>query len=51
MKYRGVSAITPGTRQEMSLLRAEHGGAVGILLILYAIQVYMGPELDAKNIR
>ena len=48
MKYGGGSAITPGTRQEMSSLQAEHGGAVGILLILYAIQVYMGPELDAE---
>ena len=33
----------PGSTQEMSSLRAEHGGVVGILLILYAIQIYMGP--------
>ena len=28
----------------MSSLRAEHGGAIGILLILYALQTYIGIE-------
>jgi hypothetical protein len=45
----GGCAITPGTQQEMSSLRAEHGGAVGILLILYAIQIYMGPKMNGSK--
>ncbi len=39
----GGSAVTPGSTQEMSSLRAEHGEAMGKLLILYAIQIYMDP--------
>jgi hypothetical protein len=37
----GGASITPGDKEEMSSLRAEHSGAVGVLLILYAIQIYM----------
>ena len=28
----------------MSLLRAEHGGAIGVLLVLFAIQIYKNNE-------
>ena len=38
----GGSAITPGSQIEMSSLRTEHGGAVGILLILYVLHAYLG---------
>ena len=34
--------MTPGVVEDMSSLRAEHGGVIGILLTLYAIQVYLG---------
>ena len=40
----GGSSITPGNAEEMASLRAEHGGAIGILMILYAIQLYLGPD-------
>lgn len=38
------AAITPGSKDEMLSLRAEHGGVIGILLVLYAIQIYLGIE-------
>ena len=28
----------------MSLLRVEHGGALGVLLMIYTLQIYMGNE-------
>ena len=36
--------MTPGSKEEMSSLRAEHCGAISILLILYAIQIHLGSE-------
>ena len=42
----GGAAKSPGSREEMSSLRAEHCGAISILLILYAIQIHMGPDFD-----
>lgn len=33
----GGTVITPGSQHEISLLRVDHGGVVGILLIRYAI--------------
>ena len=41
----GGAAITPGSHEEMSSLRAEHGGAISILLILYAILIYLGEDM------
>ena len=40
----GGAAITPGLAVGMSSLRAEHGRAIGVLLVLYAIQIYMREE-------
>ena len=40
----GGAAMTPGSQEEMSSLRAEHCGAISILLILYAIQIHMGND-------
>ena len=45
----GASVITPEIRQEISSLRAEHEGAVGTLLILYTLQVYMGTHIDTSH--
>ena len=33
----------------MDNLRPEHGGALGILLILHAIQVYLKPSAHTYN--
>ena len=41
-KVWGGAAITPGNREEMASLRAELGGAIGILLVIYALQVQRG---------
>lgn len=38
------SAIIPGLAAEIPSLRAEYGGAIGVLLVLYALQLYMGTE-------
>ena len=43
-KVWGGAALTPGAKEKMSSLRAEHCGAMGVLLILLAIQTYM--QLD-----
>ena len=40
----GGYALTPGSKEEMLSLHTEYGGAIGILLILYNIQTYMGHE-------
>ena len=45
----GGAAKSPGSREEMSSLRAEHCGAISILLILYAIQIHMGPDFDYSD--
>ena len=45
----GGAALTPGTKQEMTSLHAEHGGLVGMLLLLYALQAYIGPSVDPAN--
>ena len=45
----GGAAMTPGFQEEMSSLRAEHYGAISILLILYAIQIHMGPDMVPKK--
>ena len=42
----GGAAITPGAAEDMSSLRAKHGGAIGILLILYTIQTFMGNNMQ-----
>ena len=34
------SAKTVGTKQEMTSLRAEHGGALGILLLLHVLSMF-----------
>ena len=34
------NALTVGSRREMTSLRAEHGGALGILLLLHAIAIF-----------
>ena len=41
----GGAAMTPGSQEEMSSLRAEHGGAISVLLISYAIQIYLGTDM------
>ena len=38
------AAMTPGSREEISFLRAEHCGVISILLILYAIQIHLGSD-------
>ena len=43
--WRG-SAMIPGSKTGMSSLRAEHDGAIGILLILFAIQIFMWGKYD-----
>ena len=45
----GGAAIIPRSQYEISSLRAEHGGVVGILLILYTIQIYMGKGVNPAN--
>ena len=40
----GGSAINPGSATEMSSLRAEHGGAISVLLVLYALQTFLRDE-------
>ena len=42
----GGSSITPGSEQEILSLRTEHGGVVGVLLVLYDIQIYMGTRIN-----
>ena len=37
----GGYSSTPGSKREMYSLRTKHGGAIGILLVLYAIQIYI----------
>ena len=49
VRYGGGAALTPGTKQEMTSLHAEHGGLVGMLLLLYALQAYIGPSVDPAN--
>ena len=41
----GGAAITPGGVNEMAFLRSEHTGEIGILLVLYALQVRHGSSL------
>ena len=45
----GGAAMTPGSQEEMSSLRAEHCGAISILLIIYAIQIHLGTDKVPKN--
>ena len=45
----GGLAITTGSNQEMSSLRADHGGTVGILLIIYSIQIYVGHDVNTTD--
>ena len=42
------ATITPGENDEMASLRAEQGGTIGILLILYAIQIYAKMDTAPK---
>ena len=42
----GGYALAPGSKIEMLSLRAEHSGAISILLILYADQMCMGGRYD-----
>ena len=44
-RFGGRATITPGSQEEISSLRAEHCGVMGILLVLYAIQIYMKIEV------
>ena len=37
-----MAALIPGNVEEMASLRAELGGAIGILLVIYALQVQRG---------
>lgn len=41
----GGAAITSVGVDEMVSLRAEHAGAIGILLVLYALQIRHGASL------
>ena len=41
-------APTVGSPREMSSLRAEHGGALGILLLLHALHIYYQEEFPAE---
>ena len=43
-KVLGGPEANPGNREEISSLRAELGGAIGLLLEIYAIRVYMEGE-------
>ena len=36
--------MTPGNYSEMSSLRCEHAGALAVLLVLYAFQLYLGQD-------
>ena len=38
------ASITPGLASEMSLFRTEHGGDLGVLLMIYTLQIYMGTK-------
>ena len=38
----GGAAITPGNVDEMASLRVELGGAIGLLLVIYALQIQRG---------
>ena len=40
------SALTPDNPAEISSLRIQHAGALVILLVLYAIDVYMGSVIE-----
>ena len=42
--YGGGAAMTPGNYSEMSSLRCEHAGALAVLLVLYAFQLYLGQD-------
>ena len=46
----GGAGITLGGLNEMVSLRAEHAGAIGILLVLYALQVRYGPSTSPVTI-
>ena len=41
----GGAALTPGNSSEMLSLRTEHAGALAILLVLYAFQAHIGPDI------
>ena len=41
------SAQTVGTKKEIISLRVEHGGALGILLLLYAMSTYCQEDLPS----
>ena len=38
-KFWGGAALTPGGEEETASLRIELGGAIGVFLVLYVIQV------------
>ena len=40
-----------GNRDEISSLRVEHTGELGIILIIYAIQVYIREEYEDRQIK
>ena len=42
--HMGGAAMTPGNYSEMSSLRCEHAGALAVLLVLYAFQLYLGQD-------
>ena len=46
----GGAAITPGDPVEMASLRAELGGAICILLVLYALQIQRGASTNPITI-
>ena len=39
-KQFGEHALTVDSKREVSSLRAEHGGALGIILLLHAMAIY-----------
>ena len=45
----GGAAMTPGSREEMSSLIAEHCGVISILLIMYAIRIHLGSDQVPKQ--
>ena len=44
-KFWGGAAPTPGNEEEMASLRTELGGAMGVLLVVYALQIQRGASL------
>ena len=45
----GGAALNPGSSHGMPSLRAEHGGAVGILLILHVLYIFIGDQVNSAS--